>query len=955
MREKINDFFSGIRSRVTSAFLHSASQHNNGGAEELFVERKGQRPFLLSVFFTTCKFMLLSVLLLGCAAVGLVLGVAKAYIDTTPELDVSLLTKSDRTSYIYDMNGNLITTFAGYEYRDWVDIEYVPDMLKNAVIAVEDVRFYRHSGVDYKRLFAAVVGSLSASSDAGGSTLTQQLVKNKLLTSEVSYRRKIQEAYLALQVESVMEKDEILEAYLNDVYLGQSNYGMKAAAKDYFGKELSELTIRECAMLAGMIKSPNNYDPRRNTYNRTYTSGDKAGQNKMDITNARTDTVIKRMYQAGFITYDQMQTALNDNVYIVEKRQSSNVDDMLYFVEYAIRDIEDYLLEERGLLDTTTNRAAIESELSRGGYSIYLTVDTDIQHTVQDTLANWDDYPNVSGATGDDKIPQAAAVVIDQSSGELRAVVGGREAPELRKGWNRAYQSATEVGSSIKPLSVYGPALDLGLSPASAVVNIPDPIEGWDTETGYPAIGSEKYEGIISLRRGIVSSLNVAAARTLLEDVTLQTAADYLAKLGVDQSRIKTTGSGLALGAMGITPIEMAGAYATIANGGQYIKPISFTRVVDKDGKVILDSKAIREERRVFKPTTAYMLIDMLEEAVQNGTGTAAKIKGITVAGKTGTNSNYGSAFFAGMTGYYTAVVWVGPDNYEYKLPSGSTGGKVAAPIWQAFMSKILADMPDKQIIDESPVELGLVWRTVCSLSGKLATEACSFDASGHLPITEWFASDSVPVESCDMHVLAGVCSASGQAASAYCPASSIQYQSVALVSSTSRYRRYDPLVLIKYLPNIVYTDIPAEEYGLYTAAGTCSVHYSSWNGNSLFGNSSNDDADAQMLIATVRDYLARVQNLPDTERTTLLSGITALENNIKASAGFMQSHYEGLKYNYDIISSTYPPPADVSIGDAAAGADGSQNAAGATDGENAEGDAASGTTDGTTGGWGAE
>lgn len=628
MKEKLKEVFGNIRSRVTSAFMHSASAR--GGereVEELFVERKGSRPFVLSVFFTTCKFMLTGVLLLGCAGLGLVLGVAKAYIDTTPELDVSLLTKSDRTSYIYDMNGKLISTFAGYEYRDWVDIEAVPDMLKNAVIAIEDVRFYRHGGVDYKRLFAAVVGSLSASSDAGGSTLTQQLVKNKLLTSEVSYRRKIQEAYLALQVENAMDKDEILEAYLNDVYLGQSNYGMKAAAKDYFGKELSELSIRECAMLAGMIKAPNNYDPRRNTYSRTYTSGDKAGQNKMDITNSRTDTVIKRMYQAGFITYDQMQTALNDKVYIVEKRQSNKVDDMLYFVEYAIRDIEDYLLEERGLLDTSANRSAIESELSRGGYSIYLTVDTEMQHIVQNTLATWEDYPGVSGAAGEDKIPQSAAVVIDQKTGELRAIVGGREAPEVRKGWNRAYQSATEVGSSIKPLSVYGPALDLGLSPASAVVNIPDPIVGWDTETGYPAIGSEKYEGIITLRRGMVSSLNVAAARTLLEDVSLQTGADYLAKLGVDPSRIKTTGSGLALGAMGITPIEMAGAYAAIANEGKYIKPVSFSRVVDQNGKVILDSSKLRTEQQVFKPTTAYMLVDILHEAVESGTGTAAKIK----------------------------------------------------------------------------------------------------------------------------------------------------------------------------------------------------------------------------------------------------------------------------------------------------------------------------------------
>ena len=232
---RIKETAQRLLSKVNST-LHREPEAHEG---EIFVERRQQRPFLLAVLFTTLKIMLVCVVVLGCAGLGLVLGVAKAYIDTTPELDVSLLTKSERTSYIYDMDGKLITTYAGLKYRDWVNIEDVPDMLINAVIAVEDVRFYRHNGVDYKRLFAAVVGSLSASSDAGGSTITQQLVKNKLLTNEVSYRRKIQEAYLALEVERTISKSDVLEAYLNDVYLGSSNYGVKTAAKDYFGKDLS--------------------------------------------------------------------------------------------------------------------------------------------------------------------------------------------------------------------------------------------------------------------------------------------------------------------------------------------------------------------------------------------------------------------------------------------------------------------------------------------------------------------------------------------------------------------------------------------------------------------------------------------------------------------------------------------------------------------------------------------
>ena len=230
-------------------------------------------------------------------------------------------------------------------------------------------------------------------------------------------------------------------------------------------------------------------------------------------------------------------------------------------------------------------------------------------------------------------------------------------------------------------------------------------------------------------------------------------------------------------------------------------------------------------------------------------------------------------------------------------------------------MKEILNELPDKQIIDASPVELGLVQRTVCSLSGKLATEACAFDASGHVPVTDWFASDSVAVESCDMHALAGICSASGQAEGPYCPADGIQYQSVAIISSTSRYKKYDPLILIKYLPNLVYSDVPVAEYGMYTAGGMCSVHYSSWSGGGLFGGYA--ETDAKNLIATVRDYLAKVQNLPDTDRATLESGIEQLESYLASSGGhgFIQSYYDRLKYNYSVSSSDYPPPANVTVG----------------------------------------
>lgn len=916
--EKIKEILIKGWDYIRSFFVALFSQQHH--EDELLIPRQREHSFILSILFTTLKFLILVVMLSGVALFGLVMGVAKAYIDTTPELDVSQLTKSDQTSYIYDRNGNLITTFAGMEYRDWADIEEIPDMLKNAVISVEDVRFYKHGGVDYKRLFSAVVNTLRNADTHGGSTITQQLIKNKILTNEQSYKRKIQEAYLSLEVETILSKDEILEAYLNNVFLGDSNYGVKTAAKDYFGKELKELSIRECAMLAGMVQKPYETNPRANTYTRSYDDG----TNKMDITDDRTNVVIECMYKAGFITEEQRDKALADTVSIIEVSEKKQLYDMPYFVEYAIYDVITHMLSQREMLDTKANRTAIENELRTGGYHIYLTVDTNMQHTVEQTLENWDQYPdladpsaavkiksNADGTTLEVRQPQSAAVIIDQHNGELLAVVGGRDTPTRRKQWNLAYQSAMEVGSSIKPLSVYGPALDLGLSPASIVYNFPSPITGWNTETGYPNIGDEKYIGPITLRRGIVSSLNVAAARILMNKVTPAVGAQYLTNLGVDPSRINADGSGLALGTSGVTPIEMAGAYGAIANAGTYIEPISFTRVVDNNGKTILRSTQVQQTRQVFKPSSAYMLVDMLTNAVQSGTGTKAKISGMTVAGKTGTNSDYRSVYFAGMTPYCTAVVWIGHEDYTQKLKNKSTGGKYAAPLWQAFMSEILKGYVDKPIIDESPVALGLTKRTVCSVSGKLATEACYEDPDGHVPVTEWFEQTNVPQESCNMHIKANICSLSGQVATSYCPQEYVQSTCITLIDADSPYREFAPEILKQYMSNLLYTDYTYEQYlqMAYTTDTLCSIHTpigytaSQWQSEALTG--------AQQLIAEVQNYLSAVQTLSDTERNTLQTALDDLQGSISSGeAGSVAQATERLRYNYGVLLQSNPPVA---------------------------------------------
>lgn len=885
-------------------------------SKSLFVRRERPRSTILAIVFSLIKVLLLVVVVGGFAVLGLVLGVAKAYVDTTPTLDVSALTVSDRTSYIYDRNGNMITTFAGMEYRDWADIDEIPDRLKNALIAVEDVRFYKHGGLDFKRLFSAVVNTLRNSQTHGGSTITQQLVKIKLLSNTQSYKRKIQEAYLAYELENTISKDKILEAYMNDVYLGDSNYGFKTAAKDYFGKDLDKLTIRECAMLAGMVQKPNVTNPRANTYRRF----NEDGTNKMDVTNDRTNVVLEKMYKNGFITLEEYEAALDEDVVILEKSSQKQLYDMAYFIEYGIYDVITHMLEVKGLPDTAANRSAIEKELRTGGYRIYLTVDPKIQNSVQTIISEWDNYPGLRNSNANEITdpnsgitaaqPQAAAVIIDQHTGQIIAMVGGREEPIQKRQLNRAYQSSMPVGSSIKPLAVYAPALEYGITPGMCILNSELAIDGYGGERGYPKMGSSRYEGLCPIRTGVTQSLNVVAARTLFDYVKPSRSARFLELLGIDRSRINVDGPGLALGTSGITPLEMSAAYACLANGGVYLEPLSFTYVVAEDGRVVLDASKIQKSRRVFSEATAYMMTDMLQDVVSYGTGTRARIPGITVAGKTGTNDDYTSVYFAGYTGYYTASLWIGHDKYSEKLASGSTGGNSAAPLWQAFMAKAHEGLPNKAIMDVSPADIGLTRVAICPISGKLATEECMNDPYNP-PITDWCQIDMVPTEYCDMHCMCDYCSSSGTCASSECPESTRYPKCVVLIPSNSLYARLDPEKLYQYMPNAVLTDLSPAEFLTYvlTSDMSCGIH-----GNSGNINIPLDDLISQSneLISTVREYLATVQTLPESDRNLLETGIANLEAALANNdASRIYRYMTELRRNYNILHEAYPPVTD--------------------------------------------
>lgn len=750
--------------------------------EPLFVKRTKQRPFVLRVILMVIGMLLVLLMALGFAGVGALTGLIRAYINTTPPLNVSLILEQDQISSIYDANGNFITSYMAYENREWAKSDEIPDMLKNAFIAVEDVRFYQHNGVDIKRLAGVGVGVLTNDYDGGGSTITQQLIKVQVLGSEQSYKRKVQEAYLALELEKMYSKSQILEAYLNAIHLGGSNYGVKAAAEDYFGKSMDQLTIRECAMIAGLTQNPNAYNPRKNMYVRK----------DMTRTDERTDTVLRRMYTAGFITKEQYENALQEKVTIIEESKIKQMYDMPAFVEYAMYDVITQMLRQRNLQDNKSNRDMIEKEIRVGGYHIYTTVDPDMQNMVQNTIDNWDDYPKLRNpALGvvrevqkDDSVietvqPQVAATIIDYHTGYVKAMVGRRgEAPQLKL-LNRAYNTKMEVGSSIKPLSVYAPALEAGANPGTGYMNTEAIIPGYGGEKGYPLGGGSS--GLVSMREGVTKSLNIVTARVLFESVGIDRSRETLINLGIDPSGINADGPGLALGTTAVSPLEMAAAYGAIANAGTYIEPIAFTKVLDKDGNTVLDSASLQERRSVFQPATAWMMTNMLEDAVNEGTGTKAKISNMPTAGKTGTNADYRSVYFVGYTPYYVSSLWIGHDSYkeEAKLQQGSTGGAYAAPLWQAYMEPLHAELPTRNIMDKTANQLGLVEREVCALTGEQPTDDCP-------TVTDWVRLDQYTTDVCKVHYKTKICLDSGKIATSRCP--NTAWRNLIIMNEDSRF-----------------------------------------------------------------------------------------------------------------------------------------------------------------------
>jgi penicillin-binding protein 1A len=797
--------------------------------------RRARPNFIVSVLVNAVRIALVLVFLAILAAAGAVIGIGKAYVGTAPTLDLALLSDQDKTSFIYDSDGVLITDYKGTENRVMVNINQIPEDLQYAFIAIEDVRFFTHNGVDFKRILGSFVKNFLSNSNQGASTITQQLIKNTVLSSELSYKRKIQEAYLAMQLETMYSKAEILECYLNTIYLGENYYGVAVGAEGYFGKDLSELTLRECAMLAGMTNNPYYYNPRRNFYQRHSDQTDYPA-----LTNNRTDYVLQLMYENESITYQEYQDALRPDTAHVTETSSIEGEGMYpyaHYVEYAVKEVVDSFLELKGLEDTSENRYKMENELRTGGYRVTLALDSQIQEIVEDSLENWTDYPalrdpsdkiyhakNADGTFTDIIQPQASAVVLDYRTGELKAIVGGRNRPTQRKTLNRATDMNMPVGSAIKPISVYAPAIELGASPASVVYNMPLPVSGWtdenNKETWPKNYGGSTYSGPSTLRNAMKLSQNVSAAQTLMTMVGVERSADFLLKSGVDMDNINATPFGLALGSSGITPVQMAVAFGVLGNGGVYQEPISVLGISDSEGNVVWDGHQQQERHQVYRPSTAWLIVDMMKDAMSSGTGTEAKISGQTVAGKTGTNSDQRGVFFCGMTGWYASSLWIGHDNYK-PLSSKATGGNSAAPLWQEYMSKIhkAKNLENRNIMDGAPEDYGLTLVTTCAVSGQLATDACREDIMGYGVVTDYWYTPTVPTTNCQMHVYANICAQTNLIATPYCPVV-VQRGVVVIPEGHPLYR---------FLNSTLYQPVLTEYLGIAANLGVCTYHQNAY------------------------------------------------------------------------------------------------------------------------------
>ncbi len=766
----------------------SGHSHNNSlGNGKRKKKRERSKPF--SIFLTA---LMMLAIMLGFAVCGGLVGAYVGIINSIPELGVVNIKPGTYNSIIYDDKGAEVSKLHGGENREYVTLDQIPEYMQQAVIAIEDERFYDHNGVDIQGFARAVYSTVTRSQTQGGSTITQQLIKNNVTkVTRNTPKTKIKEQYLALMYEKKLKeaygskeeaKNYILELYLNTIALGHGYSGVKTAAEGYFGKEPSELTLAECACLAGITNNPSIYSPRTQPEN-----------------NRRRQTIILNyMLTQGRITQEEYDQAINEDVY-ANIRETDSINESLNQSDTVIHSYyEDALVEQISKdLQNKYNWSVEEANnvIYNGGLQIYSNLDQSIQNIVDAEYNDDNNFPNVyycidvdyrvsvenkttseqthsqyntfarsragaeawvadkkaeieAGLGENEEIaaesvyynkqPQSAMVIIDYHTGEVKAIAGGRGEKTVNRGFNRATDSARQPGSVFKVLAAYAPAVDLGkVTNATTIVDEP-----YETADGYSPQNwwGKSYRGAVNARTGIKNSMNIVAVKIMVE-TGIDLCYNYLLNFGFTTLE-NDNHAATALGGLtnGVTQLEVAAAYGTIANQGQYIKPCFYNKVLDHDGNVLLENT--KETKQVLKSSTGYILTEMMTDTIKSGTGTKASLGEMPVAGKTGTTTDSKDLTFVGYTPYYVCSIWLGYDRYDSNVKNmNNVNQSQHLVIWRDVMSKIHENLEVKDF--EMPDTV--IEAKVCKISGKLAGSGCP-------SVTDYFDKESLGSEYCSSH-----------------------------------------------------------------------------------------------------------------------------------------------------------------------------------------------------------
>lgn len=752
------------------------------------------------------RVLFVSLIALCIAVTCLGVGSFRGVIDTAPDVDDIDIMPLGYATFLYDDAGNQIRKLAAPDSnRLPVTLEQIPVDLQHAVVAIEDERFYEHNGIDVKGILRAGMKALTTGDfSEGASTITQQLLKNNVFTNWTSestqlerFTRKIQEQYLAVQVEKKTDKDTILENYLNTINLGAGSYGVQAAARQYFDKDVWDLNLSECATLAGITQNPTKFNPIINP----------------DSNRKRRKEVLQHMLDQNYITQDQYDEALADDIYSriqAAQEKNSSTDNTVY--TYFEDELTDQIINDLMNIKGYTKKQATNL-LYSGGLKVYTTQDSKIQNILDEEYADPSNYPDTvqyeldyaltvtdpdgnqvnyskemlqlyfqnedpdfdllfdspeDGQTYVDKYkasilangskvlaervnfapqPQSSMSVIDQHTGYVKALIGGRGEKTASLTLNRATDTTRQPGSTFKIVSTYAPALnEKGMTLATTFEDEP-----YEYPDGSPVNNATRsYNGTTTIRTAIQNSINVVAVKCL-EKVTPELGLKYLDNFGFTTLAHGTEADkdangniwsdanlATALGGItrGVTNVELCASYAAIANGGNYIKPIYYTKILDHNENVLIENTAA--ERSVIKESTAFLLTSAMEDVVKQGTGTACQLDNMPVAGKTGTTEAYNDLWFVGYTPYYTCAVWSGYDNNE-KLPDYARNFHKA--LWKKVMTRIHEGLPSKEFEKPASVEK----LSVCEETGLLPRAGCPV-------ITEYFDVGTMPTEYCDQH-----------------------------------------------------------------------------------------------------------------------------------------------------------------------------------------------------------